>query len=356
MKQLLNKTFIVPLFAWIMVLLHHYSNQNLIIFFAVLFLLAAVMESVHHAEIISHTIGEPYGAVVLALAVTVIEVSIIISLMFEGGENQSGLARDTVFSAVMLILNGLIGFSIFIGALKHREQRFSLQGIRSALTVLVAISVLTLIFPNFTQAVSGPFYSKQQLIFVAIVTLILYGSFLFVQNFRHKSDFIHSAQSEEEILHASPDKKIFRWSIILLPVNLVAVVLLAESLAPDLDHFIEYIGAPKALEGVIIASVILLPEALSAFKAARNNQLQQSLNLSIGSALATIGLSIPIVAFVSIASGMPLSLGISSESMVLFMLSLLVLILSLSTGRTSILQGIVLLVILFTYLMIVLIP
>lgn len=349
------RNYIIPVIAWVVFFLSHSFHSTALTLLAVVALIAAVLEAVHHAEIISHRIGEPFGTVVLAFAVTVIEVSIIISLMLEGGADHAGLARDTIFSAVMIILNGLVGFSILIGGLKYKDQAFSLQGIRSALTVMVAISVLTLVFPNFTQSVSGPFYSNYQLVFVAVVTLILYGSFLFVQNFRHRDDFVLTTEKGAAEAHR-PDKKSSIISMILLPINLAAVVMLAETLAPELEQFIQRIGAPKELAGVIIASIILLPEALSAFKAAGKNQLQHSLNLSLGSALATIGLSIPMVSFVSLATGMPLSLGISAKYMVLFMLSLIVLILSLSTGKTSILHGIVLIVIFFTYLLIILVP
>ncbi|ULQ57869.1 ionic transporter y4hA [Flavihumibacter rivuli] len=348
------KHFAIPILAWIIFFLNQSFHSPVLLVLAVLALLAAVMDAVHHAEIISQRVGEPYGALVLALSVTIIEVSIIISLMFEGGQYQAGLARDTVFSAVMIILNGLVGLSVLVGGWKHRDQVFSLQGVRSALTVLVAISVLTFILPNFTQSIPGPFYNGQQLLFVAIITLVLYGAFLFVQNIKHRDDFVSGNANQE--IHERPDKRTAIRSLVLLPVNLLVVVLLAESLAPELEKFIDEVGAPRELAGVIIATVILLPEGIAAVKAARNNQLQQSLNLSIGSALATTGLTIPAVAFVSLFTGLPLSLGISPELMVLFILSLFVLVMSLSTGRTTILQGVVLVVIFLTYLQLMLVP
>lgn len=323
-------------------------------------LVIGVMQAVHHAESIAHRIGEPYGALVLAVSVTVIEVSIIVSLMLEGSNDTSGLARDTVFAAVMIILNGMVGLVLLIGGIKFHEQYFSMQGVKSALTVLFTISVLTLILPNYTQTTPGPFYNHQQLLFVAIITLLLYFSFLFVQNIRHRSDFIppDAPQQQEAngipIASAHSGSAVISW--ILLPVLLVAIVLLAEHLAPDLDRFIAYAGAPKEVSGIVIASIILLPEGITAVKAALRNELQTSLNLSLGSALATIGLSIPTVACVSYILDIPLSLGISDEATILFVLTLLVNVMSLSTGRTSILHGIVLLVLFSVYLLTVWVP
>lgn len=348
-------TFIVPLLVWSVFIIGeiiHWTPFYLLSFFA---LVVGVLNAVHHAEVVAKKVGEPYGALVLALAITLIEVSIIVSLMFEAGNDSSVLARDTVFAAVMIILTGMVGLVILIGGLKFNNQTFSLQGAKAALTVLVAISVLTLILPNFTIAVAGPFYSNGQLAFVAIVTLILYGSFLFVQTIRHKDDFLsneEATQTDDE----SPGKKEAIISAALLFIFLIVVVLLAESMAHPLELFIEEIGAPKEITGVIIASIILLPEGISAVNAARKNQLQNSLNLSLGSSLATIGLTIPTVSFISIVTGIPMTLGLSAEMMVLFLLSLFVIVLSLSTGKTTILQGIVLLVIFSVYLLTIFIP
>jgi len=217
----------------------------------------------------------------------------------------------------------------------------------------VTISVLTLILPNFTVSVAGPFYNKQQLLFVAIVTLILYGTFILVQNVRHRDHFLTS--TEEEITEL-PTRRVAGLSVLMLIVCLGGVVFLAESLAPGLESWIKSIGAPVSLVGVIIALVVLLPEGLSAYRAARKNQLQKSLNLSLGSALASIGLTIPTVSFVSLYTGLPLSLGISAASAVLFLLSLFVIILSLSTGKTTILQGVVLLLIFAIYIFTIIFP
>jgi Ca2+:H+ antiporter len=350
----ISREIIIPLIALTFFLLLHTINGWLITLGALIALILAVLSAVHHAEIIAERVGEPFGALVLALAITVIEASIIISLMLSGDESVSALARDTVFAAVMIILTAMTGLTLLIGGIKYREQNFSTHGIISTLTVLVAISVLTLILPNFTQSVAGPFYSDTQLIFVAVTTLLLYGSFLFVQNFKHRNDFIATNETSEE--KERPGKKATVFSSILLPVNLLAVVLLAEAMAPGLEEFIHSIGAPVSLSGIIIACVILLPEGISAAKAASKNHIQKSLNLSLGSALASISLTIPVVAIYAIYTGLPLALGINNQSTIIFLLSLFVVILSLSKGRTNILQGIVLLLLFVVYLFITIFP
>jgi Ca2+:H+ antiporter len=347
-------TFIIPLIGWFVYYIGHYIHWSPFFIISSISLIGVVLSAVHHAETIAHRVGEPFGTLVLALAVTLIEVSLIVSLMFAGGKDTSVLARDTVFAAVMIILNGMIGLSIFAGGIRFREQNFVQQGISAALTTLVAISVLTLILPNFTISTPGPFYNNQQLIFVAIVTLILYGTFVLVQTVRHRDHFLKSDEEEES--YVIPSNRETWLSVLLLLLCLSAVVLLAKSLAPDLEAWVKSIGAPVSLVGVIIAFVVLLPEGLSAYKAARKNQLQRSLNLSLGSVLATIGLTIPTVSFVSLYTHLPLSLGIGTGSTVLFLLSLFVIILSLSTGKTTILQGVVLLVIFGVYIFSIIVP
>lgn len=319
-------------------------------------LVGCVLASVHHAETIAHRVGEPFGTLVLAIAVTVIEVALIVSLMIAGGGKDSGLARDTVFAAVMIILTGMIGGAILLGSYKYREQSFGVAGVSSTLIVLISISVLTLILPNYTLTTPGPAYSESQLVFVAIVTLLLYGTFIFVQNFKHKTDFLDDGGGEEEDHAAHPTNAQAAGSLGLLLVCLCAVVLIAKKLSPSLESGVSAMGAPKSLVGVIIALIVLLPEGLAAFKAARANKLQKALNLSLGSALASIGLTIPAVAVVSLLTGLPLSLGIDAKSTVLFLLSLLVMAFSLSTGRTTVLQGVVLLILFAVYLFTTIVP
>ncbi|MCU0421022.1 MAG: ionic transporter y4hA [Cyclobacteriaceae bacterium] len=347
------KALAIPLLAWAAFFLKHTFDSGLLLLVAVVALFAAVMNAVHHAEIISHRVGEPFGALVLAISVTVIEVSIILSFMLTGQAESTFLARDTVFAAVMIILTGMTGLTLFIGGLRFREQEFLSTGVTSALIVLVTISVMVLILPNYTQTREGPFYSTAQLVFVSVITLLLYGSFLFVQNVRHRADYVLPQEATDGV---RPSAQQTTLSALLLPVSLLAVVMLAESMAADLDHAIEAVGAPVALSGIVIACVVLLPEGISAVKAALNNQLQKSLILSLGSALASISLTIPAVSFFAVATGRQVAFGIDAESTVVFLLSLFVIVLSLSKGKTTILQGLVLLLLFAVYLFLTIVP
>ena len=320
-------------------------------------MLASVLAAVHHAEVIAHRLGEPYGTLVLAVAVTTIEVALIVSLMLSGGPATTALARDTVFAAVMIILNGMVGLCLLAGGSRHGEQRFGLYGVSASLATLAAIAVLTMVLPNYTTTVAGPFYSTSQLGFIAVVSLVLYGTFVLVQTVRHRDYFLPPDAATHEDAHAQPpDNPVALISLGLLLVCLGAVVLLAKSLAPVIEAGVANAGAPKALVGVIIATVVLLPEGLAALRAARANRLQTSLNLALGSALASIGLTIPAVALVSIATGWTLTLGLDAKSSILLMLSLLVTTLSLGTGRTTVLQGVVHLVIFAAYLFTTVVP
>lgn len=320
-------------------------------------LIACVLAAVHHAEVVAHRVGEPFGTLVLAVAVTVIEVALIVSLMLEGGETTAALARDTVFAAVMIILNGMVGLCLLAGGSRHREQSFRVYGVNAALATLAAIAVLTLVLPNYTTSAPGPVYSPAQLGFVAVVALVLYLTFVLVQTVRHRGYFLPENGTHDEEAHAEPPTGIAALvSALLLLVCLGAVVLLAKALAPTLEAVVAAAGAPKAVVGVIIAAVVLLPESLAALRAARANRLQTSLNLALGSALASIGLTIPAVAIVSLATGWTLTLGIDAKSTVLLLLSLMVATLSLGTGRTTVLQGAVHLVIFAVYLFTTIVP
>ncbi|GAB2663741.1 ionic transporter y4hA [Flavihumibacter cheonanensis] len=320
-------------------------------------LISAVLVAVHHAEVVAHKVGEPYGTLVLAIAVTTIEVALIVSLMLAGGPGTETLARDTIFAAIMIILNAITGICLLVGGLRHREQTFGLDGISAALVALLAIAFLTMVLPNFTTTQVGPSYSNSQLLFVGIVTLVIYLSFVFIQTIRHRDYFLPEVGEENSEVHAAPPTtKVFVMSLVLLVLALVAVVLLGKSLSPVIELGIESIGAPKTLVGIIIAMVVLLPEGLAAYRAAKNNRLQNSLNLALGSALASIGLTIPVVAGVSILMGFDLLLGIDSKSSVLLLISLLVVMMSLRTGKTNILQGIILVLLFFVYLFVTIIP
>jgi Ca2+:H+ antiporter len=354
-------SIICPIIVWVLVgLVLTGSGAALGGMFEVLLvagLIAGVLAAVFHAEVVAHRVGEPFGTLVLALAVTAIEVALIVSLMITGGEAASGLARDTVFASVMIILNGMVGICLLSGGRRHGEQSFGLLGVSAALATLAAISVLTLVLPNYTTTTQGPFYSNSQLSFIAIVSLVLYGTFVLVQTVRHRDYFLPVVAEADETVHAPPpSNKMTGLSAVFLLACLSAVVLLAKSLSPTVEAAVESAGAPKALVGVIIAAVVLLPESIAAYQAARANRLQTSLNLALGSALASIGLTIPAVAIVSLTYGWTLSLGIDAKSTVLLLLSLLVATLSLGTGRTTVMQGTVHLVIFAVYLFTVIVP
>ncbi len=324
-------------------------------------LIGAVLAGVHHAETIAHKLGEPFGTLVLATAITIIEVGLILSLMLTGGPETAALARDTVFAAVMIILTGIVGLCLLIGGVLYKEQVFKLHGANVSLSTLAAIVVLTLILPNYTLTTAGPVYSTSQLAFIALVSLTLYGTFVFVQVVRHRNYFLDAKDNgndaEQPNLNRLPssNKQIY-FSTALLLISLSAVVILAKSLAPTIESFVVLIHAPHQLVGVIIASVVLLPEGLAAVRAARKNMFQTSLNLALGSALGTIGLTIPAVAIFSLLTGWTLTLGIDMKSTVLLLLALFVNAISLATGRTNVLQGVILLVIFAVYLFTTVVP
>lgn len=320
-------------------------------------LLAGVLAAVHHAEVVAHRVGEPLGTLVLAGAITAIEVALIVTLMLSGGPSTAALARDTIFATVMIILNGIVGLCLLVGGRRYGEQRVSPLGVNAALSTLAAIVALTLILPNFTVTTPGPYYNARQLAFVALASVVLYGAFVFVQTVRHRDYFLPENDTASEHAHAAPPPlRVALISLGCLVAGLAAVVLLAKSISPLIESAVAAAGAPPALVGVIIALIVLLPEGLAALRAARADRLQTSLNLALGSALASIGLSIPAVAAVAIASGWPLALGIDAMSTVLLVLSLLIATLSLGTGRTTILQGVVHLVLFATYLFLTIVP
>jgi Ca2+:H+ antiporter len=325
-----------------------------VLILAALFLLAAVFAAVHHAEIIALRVGEPLGSIVLAIAVTVIEVALIVSLMLAAKDGGGSLARDTVFAAVMLVLNGVVGVCLLCGGARHHEQSFQEQGTASALSVLGTLAAIALILPNYTVAAPGPAYSPTQLEFVGVVSLLLYGVFLFVQTVRHRDYFRTGRDTEDD--HVRPMARTTAASVVLLVVALTAVVLLAKTLSPPLEDGVAAAGLPPTFVGVVIAALVLLPEGTAAVLAARSNQLQTSLNLALGSALASIGLTIPTVAVVSLWLGQPLQLGLGPEAMTLLILTLFISTVTLATGRTTILQGAVHLVICGVFLLFSAVP
>jgi len=358
MRLLLQWTSIIPALAWILFFSGLINNSSFFQIIASILLILSVMSAVHHSEIIAEKVGEPYGTIILAISITVIEVSIIISLMITEGAEAASLARDTVYAATMLILNGIIGLCLLIGGIKHYEQNFSASSVTIALVSLISIIVFTLVFPTFTESVSGSFYSVPQLIFASIACIIIYSSFLFAQTSRYRQYFLTVGSDENEEV-AEPiliTNKAFATSLLFLVISLGIVVLLAKTLSPSIERIITGNSLPKSLVGVIIAAIILLPEGIAAIIAARKNRLQTSINLSLGSALASIGLTIPSVAIVCILMEMPVILGLDIKSIVLLGLSVLTVMLSLSSGKSNVVYGVVLLMNLFAFIFLMIYP
>ena len=332
-------TIAAPFVAWIVLgAAYLLPGNGLLLALVGVALCAAVFTAVHHAEVVAHRVGEPFGTLVLAVAVTVIEVALIVSVMLTSGPEKAGLARDTVFAAVMIVCNGIVGICLLVGGIRHREQDFQSRGAAAALAVLASLSVLTLVMPNYTTTRAGPVLSPSQLAFAGVSSLVLYGVFVFVQTVRHRDYFLADVPGED--VHAAPpSSRVALAAGGLLLVCLVAVVLLAKVLSPVVETAVQNAGAPAAVVGIIIAALVLLPEGLAAVRAARADRLQNSMNLALGSALASIGLTIPTVAAVFLATGQSLVLGIDGKQTVLLILTLLVGTLTLSSGRTTILQG-----------------
>jgi Ca2+:H+ antiporter len=313
-------------------------------------LICTVFAAVYHAELVAHRTGEPFGTLVLALAVTIIEVALIVSVMISAPAEKAGLARDTVFAAIMIVMNGIVGVCLLWGGVRHHEQGFQVQGASAALAVLAALTTLTLVVPNVVASEAGPTFTTPQLIFAGTVSLILFCSFIFVQTVRHRDYFLPPSDGDEDAHAPPPSNRMAVTSLVLLVVALVAVVGLAKYLTPTVEFGIDTMGMPKAVVGIVIAAVVLLPECLAALKAAKANRLQNSLNLALGSILAAIGLTIPAVALVSIWLGQPLALGLDDSDRTLLVLTLIVSVITLGTGRTTVLQGIVHLMIFAAFL------
>jgi Ca2+:H+ antiporter len=319
-------------------------------------LAGAVLAAVHHAEVVAHRVGEPFGSIVLAVAVTVIEVGLILTLVVSGGKDTDSLARDTVFAAVMISCNGIVGISLLVVALRRHVAVFNAEGTGSALATVCTLAVLTLVLPTFTTSHPGPEFSATQLTFAALASVALYCLFILVQTVRHR-DYFLPIQGDDEEAHAPPPTgRTAVLSVGLLVVSLVAIVGLAKVLTPAVEFAVARLDVPKAVVGIIIAALVLLPESLAAVRAALGNRLQTSLNLALGSALATIGLTIPAVAVVSIMLQQPLELGLDAKDQVLLAVTLLLGMITLGTGRTTVLQGIVHLVIFAVFLFFAVVP
>lgn len=318
-------------------------------------MLGAIFAAVHHADVIAHRVGEPYGTLVLTLAVTIIEVALIESIVLTP-DSSPALARDTVFAVIMIVCNGLVGLCVLVGGLRHHEQEFQVSGAGVYLHVLGALSILTLVLPNYTLTVVGPYYSNGQLVFVSVITVILYATFLFIQTSRHTDYFRAADKTTPHGQHIYPSNRAVAVSAVALLIALVGVILLAKKFAVLLEVGLQSVGAPPAVAGIIIGIVVLAPESISAVRAALNDMLQKSLNLALGSSLATIGLTIPAVAITNIIIGKQIQLGISERDTLLLALTLFLSVLTFGSGRTNILAGLVHLVVFATFIFLVFVP
>jgi Ca2+:H+ antiporter len=340
-------------------------------------LIAAVLVAVHHAEVVALRVGEPLGSLILAVAVTVIEVGLILSLMLSGGPGTATLARDTVFAAVMITGNGIVGLCLVVGALRHGVVSFNAEGSSGSMATVAALATLCLVFPTVTTTSPGPTFSGPQLAFAAVVSLALYSVYVFVQTVRHRDYFLPvipddgsrvgsgdgsgdgsagPSDSLEDAHEAPPATRDALISLGLLVVSLVTVVGLAKSVSPAIESGVRAAGAPLSVVGVAIALLVLLPETLAAVRAASRNRLQTSFNLAMGSALASIGLTIPAIAVATIWLPGPLVLGLSATEMILLALSMLVGTLTVVAGRATVLQGAVHLLIFASFLFIAVTP
>jgi Ca2+:H+ antiporter len=320
-------------------------------------LAGAVFVAVYHAEVVAHRVGEPFGTLVLALAVTAIETALILSMMLAGGQDMATLPRDTIFAAVMIICNGVIGLCLMVGGLAHREQTFRVEGAGGGLAALIVMAALTLILPVFTTSTPRGTYSDSQLEFVAVSSGALWVIFVFVQTVRHRDYFIPAGNAADLETHAAPPTIGQAWaSFGWLFLSLGTVVGLAKMLSPTIERAVAAANAPRAVVGIVIAALVLLPETWAAVRAARANRLQTSMNLAIGSALASIGLTVPVVVLASIIFDLPLVLGLSPKEMALLLVTFLVSAVTLSTGRTYVMQGAVHLVLFAAYLFLAFVP
>jgi Ca2+:H+ antiporter len=304
-------------------------------------LAGAVLAAVHHAEVIAHRVGEPFGALILALAVTIIEVGLIVTLMASGDSETSTLARDTVFAAVMITCNGIVGLCVLVAALRQHVASFNAEGTATALATVLTLTTLSLVLPTFTTSAPGPEFSPAQLTFAAIASLALYALFVVVQTVRHRDHFLPALEEEEEReAHGpSPPGRETVVSLVLLVLALVAVVGLAKVESPAIEDAVDAIGAPLSAVGVAIALLVLLPETLAAVRSAHRGHVQTSFNLALGSGIASIGLTIPAIAVASIWLDGPLVLGLGATQMVLLAITAAVGALTVLPGRATVQEG-----------------
>lgn len=352
----------MPVIALIALVATYHSHLSVVVAIIVgLVIIGAVLAAVHHAEVVAHRVGEPLGSIVLAVAVTIIEVGLIISLMIGGdGHDTETLARDTAFAAVMITCNGIVGISLVFGSLRNRVPRFNPAGAGAALAVVATLAGLTLVLPAFTVGASGGRFTGAQLGFIAVAALALYVAFIATQTGRHRDFFLpvsHSGKPIEADEHASPPtNRQTAVSLVLLAVSLLSVVVLGHAVSPSIEEGLVSAGVPTTFVGVVIAFIVLLPEGIAASRAALNNRLQTSLNLGYGSSIASIGLTIPAIAVASIWIEGPLVLGLGPVQITLLVLTLIVSTLTVLPGRSIRLQGLIHLILLAAFVFLAIAP
>lgn len=337
-------TTAVPLLALVVLAVTWKRDlPGVVVALVALCLAGAVLAAVHHAEVIAHKVGEPFGSLVLAVAVTVIEVALIVTLMADGGAKSSSLARDTVFAAVMITCNGIVGLALLVGAWRGGVAPFNSEGTVAAVATVATLATLSLVLPTFTTSKPGPEFTGAQLAFAAVVSIAVYLLFVAMQTIRHREYFLPVTRDGEvldEEAHAHPPSNgETALSVGLLLVALVAVVGNTKGISPTIESGVDAAGLPQAFVGVVIALLVLLPETLAATRSARRDRVQISLNLAHGSAIASIGLTIPAIAVASVWMDGPLLLGLGATHMVMLALTVVVSILTVVTGRATLLQG-----------------
>jgi len=312
---------------------------------------------VRHAEAVAEKLGEPYGTLVLTFSVIAIEVALLASIRLHG-ENNPTLARDAMFATLMIVLNGMVGAALLMGALRYWEQECNLAGARAFLVVIAALSVIALVLPNYTETAPNPVEAPGKAILFIAITFLFYAVFIFIQTMRHKAFFAEPTKETEtgEQLHAPGDGRSLGYHITMLVLTLLPVVLLSEYMAVIVDFGIEDLGLPDPLGGVLIAVLVLAPEGLTAFNAALANHLQSAVNVCLGSALSTIGLTIPAVLIVGLVTGIHVHIGLTQSETVLLLLTLFVSGLTFGGGRTNVLQGVVHLLLFLVYVMLIVSP
>ncbi|MBY0111341.1 MAG: hypothetical protein K2Y21_00860 [Phycisphaerales bacterium] len=329
----------------------------LLIFCAVI--LAAAVATVRHADVLAHRLGEPAGTLLLTLAITGLEVAMVGFVMSTGDEKPT-LARDTMFAVVMLVLNGFMGVALVLGGLRHKEQTYNLQSANAFLVLILPLTVLGLVLPNFTKATPGPTLSTFQKVFLSVMSVSIYAIFLYVQNRRHKGFFVSPEEHAREVAaeehahekavdHGAEGSTLYHAA--MLAAYGLPLVLLAKQMSLPLEAMVGRLGAPVALSGFVMATLVLTPESIAAVKAARENRLQRSVNVLLGSVLASIGLTIPLVITISLVTGRGLTLGLEAAEMVMLVLTLVTAMLTFALPRTNVLLGCVHLLLFGAYFM-----